>query len=168
MTQTWFGSDFHLGHKNIQKFRKEVDSCEHNIERICDEWGSTVKKRDTIYLLGDICFSQESLEILGKLKGSKVLIRGNHDRFPLSSYEGVFENVYGLFKYKEFWLSHPPVHPQELRNRVNLHGHVHYDTVPDERYFNCCPEALWPVYNRCLVSLDELRVKFKREAELKT
>ena len=61
----------------------------------------------------------------------------------------------GLEKYKGAWLSHAPIHPAELRGKINIHGHVHYANVLDEtgkldnRYFNVslentggCPIAL--------------------------
>lgn len=42
-----------------------------------------------------------------------------------------------LFSYKNTWISHCPIHPQELRNRDgNIHGHLHNSIVPDLRYFN--------------------------------
>lgn len=159
MTQVWFCSDLHLGHKNIGKFRAPlVNSTEENNTRIFTELEKFVNKRDVLFVLGDWCFD---LELVDRFKAidcyRKYLIRGNHDRFDMGVYYKVFNSIEGLFKYKEFWLSHAPIHPNELRGKVNLHGHVHYATVDDNRYFNCCPENLWPKYGRCLVSLDELR-----------
>lgn len=157
MTTVWFGSDFHWGHKNIQKFRKEVESEEHNRKRIKTEWNATVGKNDHIYLLGDIAFTMDTVKELDELKGTKFLVRGNHDELDTSVYLKYFKEVYGLKKYKGMWLSHPPIHPKELRNKMSIHGHVHYDTVDDPRYLNVCPENLWKLYGRCLVSLDEIR-----------
>lgn len=37
---------------------------------------------------------------------------------------------------KKFWLSHCPLHPEELRGRLNIHGHVHTNSVRDQRYIN--------------------------------
>lgn len=157
MSNIWFGSDFHLGHKNIQKFRTEVSSQKENEERIYYEVNALVGKRDSLYLLGDICFTMESIEPLASCPGTKYLVRGNHDQLNTSVYLKVFKEVYGLLKYKEFWLSHAPVHPNELRGRVNLHGHVHYNSISNRDYFNCCPENLWKLKGRCLISLEELR-----------
>ncbi len=161
MSNVWFCSDLHLGHKNIGKFRTPlVNSTEENNTRIITDWEKHVTSRDVVYVLGDFCFDAELYNSL-KLSGNKkYLIRGNHDRFQTSQYLKVFDEVEGLLKYKEFWLSHSPIHPDELRGKFNLHGHVHYATVNDNRYFNCCPENLWPKYGRCLVSLDELRKHF--------
>ena len=163
MSNVWFCSDLHLGHKNIGKFRSPlVTSEEENNIRILNDWNKYVTKRDVVFVLGDFCFDKELYDKLELPGESKYLIRGNHDRFQTSTYLKFFNEVEGLFKYKGFWLSHAPIHPDELRGKPNLHGHVHYSSVPDERYFNCCPENLWPKYGRCLVSLDEVRKHFDK------
>lgn len=164
MSNVWFCSDLHLGHKNIGKFRAPlVNSTEENTERIFSDWKKHVTKRDVVYVLGDFCFDRDVwVRLLDELTADKIyLIRGNHDdKFSTSKLLDFFDEVYGLARYKEFWLSHVPIHNEELRGKVNLHGHVHYSSINDPRYFNCCPENLWPKYGRCLVSLDEIRKHF--------
>ena len=172
MTTSWFCSDLHIGHKNIEKFRHPlISSTEHNTSRIFDDWKHLVGKRDDVYVLGDVCFDIDLLKEFENLSGSrKFLVRGNHDEFDTQVYLKYFDAVYGLKKYKEFWLSHAPMHPDELRGKVNLHGHVHFTSVRkpfnpvydtkqelDSRYFNCCPENLWPTFGTSLVSLDTIR-----------
>ncbi len=173
MSNVWFCSDLHIGHKNIGKFRSPMGEHwkdeEANRETVRQAFLNVVDKRDIVYCLGDIAFTMEAIDFFKELPGKKILIRGNHDTCNTSAYLKAFEEVYGLWKYKEFWLSHPPIHPDELRGRVNLHGHVHYNTVvgpvnlPDPGYYNCWPEALWPKYRRPLVSLDEIRKEVKNE-----
>lgn len=153
----WFCSDLHFGHSNISKFRLHVESEEDNRKRIIEDWHKCVSKKDDVYVLGDAAFTMETVKEFGDLKGRKRLIRGNHDQLDTQVYLKYFEGVYGLYKYKEFWLSHAPIHPRELRNRVNLHGHVHYDTIPDPRYFNCSVENIFALKNRSLITLDEIR-----------
>lgn len=165
----YFTSDLHLGHKNIHKFRGGFESESQHEQYIINSW-KIITKRDDVYVLGDACFTMDSLKLLENLPGTKHLIRGNHDELDTQAYLKVFKNVYGLKKYKEFWLSHAPIHPQELRNRVNLHGHVHYDSVKlpfnpvydvkqnlDVRYFNCCVENLQELFKRPFVELEQLR-----------
>jgi len=162
MSDVWFCSDLHLGHKNIGKFRAPlVNSTDENNDRIISEWCKYVTKRDVVFVLGDFCFDKELYDKLELPGYRKYLIRGNHDRFQTSTHLKFFNEIEGLFKYKGFWLSHSPIHPDELRGKHNLHGHVHFNNVKDKRYFNCCPENLWPTYNRCLVSLDEVRKHFE-------
>lgn len=160
MANVLFCSDLHFGHKNIGKFRNSLISDnteEENRWRICEDWRKRVTKRDIVYVLGDACFSMDTIFEFGELPGKKILVRGNHDLLDTQVYLKYFDGVYGLLKYKEFWLSHAPIHPNELRGKVNLHGHVHYGTIPDKRYFNCCPENLWPLVGSSLISLDEIR-----------
>lgn len=153
----YFCSDLHFGHKNIQKFRQFVLSQNHNEQFICNAWKNKVTKRDNVYVLGDVAFTMEAIDLFKDLPGRKFLIRGNHDLCDTAAYLKVFTEVYGLLKYKEFWLSHAPIHPDELRGRVNLHGHVHYASIPDSRYFNCCVENLIGTFQSPLVELDQLR-----------
>jgi len=161
MSNVWFCSDLHLGHKRIGEFRAPLVNSEfENRTRILQDWNNNVTKRDTVYVLGDVCFDVELFDSLN-LPGRKILIRGNHDRFQTSKYLQVFDEVEGLLKYKEFWLSHAPIHPDELRNKINLHGHVHYETVSDSRYFNCCVENTIKLKNQSLISLDQIRVIMK-------
>jgi len=153
MAGLYFASDFHLDHKNIGKYRLEVRDAQDNEERIEKVWKTTITKRDLVYCLGDMCFSEASLDRFKTWPGRKILICGNHDRDHLSMQQLVdsFDEVYSLLKYKEFWLSHPPIHSDELRGRYNLHGHLHYHTVKDWRYYNCCVE------HGILHSLQEVR-----------
>lgn len=157
MANVWFTSDLHFGHKNIHKFRLEVTSEEDNRQRIKDDWNRVVTKRDDVYVLGDAAFTVETVEEFKDLPGRKFLIRGNHDELDTQVYLKYFSAIYGLKKYKEFWLSHAPIHPDELRGKINLHGHVHYQDISDHRYFNMCVESLWQRGFDSLISLQELR-----------
>lgn len=64
--------------------------------------------------------------------------------------------VQAFFKKYNVWNSHAPVHPAELRDRLNLHGHVHDETVQDHRYVNCSMESeimkYWPRNHQYLVA----------------
>lgn len=145
MSKVFFISDLHFDHKGILAFSREYrqgkDIKEHN-EWIIDCWNSVVTKQDTIWVLGDVCFSLDSLKLFNKMPGNKQLVRGNHDRLSTIAYLKYFNNVFGFTRQQGFWLSHAPVHPTELRGRRNIHGHVHQNTLPDDRYINVSVEAL--------------------------
>jgi len=158
VANVWFCSDLHFGHKKIGGFRYGyADSEEANRKRISDDWRKSVTKRDIVYVLGDACFTMDTVEDFKNLPGKKILIRGNHDLLDTQVYLKYFESVFGLLKYKEFWLSHAPIHPNELRSKINLHGHVHYQDVDDQRYFNMSVESLWKRGYPSLISLEQIR-----------
>lgn len=143
MANVWFTSDLHLGHKNIARYRNLFESEEHHRNFIKENYHKVVTKRDKVFFLGDIAFTQETLEDVGTwVAEKKVLIMGNHCTDHVFAKEIVkhFDEVYSLKKYKEFWLSHAPLHPQELRGKFNVHGHMHFDTIDDPRYLNVCLE----------------------------
>lgn len=146
MSKVFFISDLHIGHKKIHEFsgplRGGVTSVEDHDAWILDRWNSVVEKRDTVWVLGDVCFDMEKLPLLDKMFGNKILVLGNHDKFDLPVYQKYFSKIYGFTTYKGCWISHAPIHPEELRNRYNIHGHVHHNTIPDQRYVNVCPEVL--------------------------
>lgn len=142
--KVFFISDLHLGHHKIIEFAKGyrvTSTLEAHDDWIVHTWNSIVTKRDVVYVLGDVAFSRAGLQRVKELKGVKKFIPGNHDNFKLQEYEQVglkFEGA--LVRYKEFWLSHAPIHPEELRGKRNIHGHVHHKTLGDDRYINVSVE----------------------------
>lgn len=138
MSTPRFIADTHLGHRNIYKYRQVFDSTKHNdlyFIKILQEYST---KRDSMYFLGDICFDEYYLPMIKELPGTKILIAGNHcsEYIPMKKLVDVFDETHALLKYKEFWLSHAPLHPDELRGKRNIHGHVHAASVPDTKYLN--------------------------------
>lgn len=134
MGRVWIAADLHLGHRSIYKYRDFPTAEEHH-ETVWDTLCATVGKRDTILLLGDICFTEEWAKKLGGLACNKILIMGNHDH----AYLGCYNRVEALLSYKGCWLSHCPIHPDELeegRRLYNIHGHLHGGFINDPRYFN--------------------------------
>lgn len=164
----YFVGDLHLGHKNIANMRSFVSSADDNTEKIVKDWRDRVNKRGIVYVMGDAAFSQEALDIISHLPGKKILIKGNHDdSVSTLAQTNVFAEIHGLLKYKGFWLQHSPIHPDELRGKICIHGHVHNATVMkntwygkkviDNRYFNMCPEVIYPKYGKIILSLDEVK-----------
>jgi calcineurin-like phosphoesterase family protein len=116
-----------------------------------------VKEQDTVYFLGDVVINKKYLELVKRMNGRKILIRGNHDIFKDEEYREVgFEQIHGVRVFVDkFILSHIPLHPDCVseRFRVNVHGHLHANEVmswqvidedivykPDPRYLCVCVE----------------------------
>lgn len=143
-----FIADTHLGHRNIYKYRTVFESTRHNdlyFMRILQE---TSTKRDSMFFLGDIAFDEYYLDAIKELPGKKILIPGNHctEYIPMKKLVEVYDEVHALLKYKEFWLSHAPLHSGELREKVNIHGHVHTASVPDVNYLNVSVDSTFMRY----------------------
>lgn len=80
----YFTADWHIGHKNILKLdpNRPFGEISHHDETIINNYNKIVKKDDTCYILGDLCWNQsyESYKsVLSRLNGNKYVILGNHD-----------------------------------------------------------------------------------------
>jgi calcineurin-like phosphoesterase family protein len=143
-------SDPHFGHRNMAIKRGFKDEEEMN-KHIVKQWNSIVSKKDVTYILGDITMEKASQYYwLNELNGIKKVILGNHDE-PQHVPELLkyVNNVAAMkyLKHKEYGniiLSHAPIHPCELEYRfnINIHGHVHENTLEDKRYINVCAEVI--------------------------
>lgn len=164
MSKVRFISDLHIGHKQIAEFsgqfRGGVKSMEEHDEWIVEQWNSAVSKHDVVIVLGDVCFDAKKLPLFKKMKGSKHLLLGNHDKFSANKYLPYFDKIIGFQKYKGMaWLSHAPIHAGSLRNKFNIHGHTHEKSVPDWRYISVCVEMVYgkPILWEELVAMMEQR-----------
>lgn len=168
MSRVFFISDLHLGHKRIVEFsgvqRGNVKTLEEHDAWIVDSWNRVVTKQDLVWILGDVCFDKTKLPLLKELRGSKHLILGNHDEFKLEEYQLYFNKVHGFQKYKGVWLSHAPIHPEQLRGTWNIHGHVHRNSLTDLRYINVSVEAL----NGVPLSWDRFQIEINQRRPLLT
>ena len=167
----YFISDTHFGHKDIhKKFRTCFSSVQEHDEYIRDRILSTVGKRDTLYILGDVVIHKDSIDYLRDLVNRIEYVRiilGNHDNEKgrkgnptveeLLTLGGV-ASVQGAASYKDAWLTHIPIHPSEFHRKViNIHGHLHDDFIEDNRYINVACESV----NYTPVEYTKLFPKFK-------
>lgn len=134
-------SDTHFGHTNSwEKFKladgsplRPFTSTEEMDETMIERWNAKVKPSDTVYHLGDVVINKKYLNLVSRLNGRKILIRGNHDIFGDDDYYNVgFEQIHGVRVFVDkFILSHIPLHPDCVTNRfkVNVHGHLHANEI---------------------------------------
>lgn len=140
MNTLWVTSDWHLGHRNILRYRSQFSSIEEHDEFIVQNYLRKVHNRDTVWFLGDIALSSAGLQKVAALPGYKRLVLGNHDtdrHLSVKDYAPIFTGgIFSLVRLNTFWLSHAPIHPDELRGKRNVHGHTHTRNINDLRYFN--------------------------------
>ncbi len=162
MSKVYYTSDLHWGHRAILKYRGDsFKTIEEHDQVFVDNFNKVVNKRDTVFFLGDIAFTEEGLKNMEKLRHchKKILYLGNHDTLPTEKYLEYFDEVHALRSYKNFWLSHCPIHPQEMRNRKgNIHGHLHDSVLEDplKQYFDVSPEK----HDYQLVDFEDIKKYF--------
>lgn len=161
--QRFLHSDPHFCHERFYTFTDDAgrrirpwakNSADAD-EMMIEAWNTVVPKNGaTVYCLGDVAIKAKGLQLLSRLNGRKILIRGNHDIFRLKQYTEHFADIRGTHKLDRLILSHYPIHPDSIPHwcHANVHGHTHSKVVrrrnwygrriPDARYINVCVEQV--------------------------
>jgi len=123
-------ADLHLGHAKVAEARGFLDPDAHD-NAIIDAWNRIVRKKDVVYVLGDVF----RVDRVPELAGVKKLALGNHDQRQAAVYIELFSQVKACFDYADCLLTHIPVHPsQRSRWKLNVHGHTHAGHLDDDWY----------------------------------
>ena len=155
-------SDTHFNHKNIIDYcnRPFKDINEMN-NTIIDNWNKYVKKEDIVYHLGDFFLGSkfDLKDIVDRLNGTIYLIRDNHDRLTVKSYEDygiiVLKNAPIIMDDYKIMLSHRPLPDTMIKDGyINIHGHIHQNKLEDTYDNN-----LFDKNKHINVSCDTLRFK---------
>lgn len=135
LENTWFISDTHFFHKNIIKHcSRPFASVEEMHEVFISNWNYVVGRKDEVFHLGDFSFNSVSLtnseEILSRLNGIKIFIRGNHDNSKLTQstyWDSVHDSLALKIEEHLVILCHYPYASWNHQNHgsFHLHGHVH-------------------------------------------
>jgi len=161
--------DTHFYHNNIIEYcnRPFKSSLEMN-DIIIENWNSIITEDDTVIHLGDfaIGYDRENynnkkdcyIDLMRKLNGEKILVRGNHDHESVSFYKDIgFEEVYDYFVYEDILFFHYPLkidkytkkEQKEMIERVKkeqfnyvIHGHIHNNSETLKNHFNCSIENI--------------------------
>jgi calcineurin-like phosphoesterase family protein len=147
MSNTFLISDTHWGHAAaVRHFKRkdgsplrDFESAEACDEYMIEQWNRVVGKNDKVYHLGDVVMPKNHLrldEIMPRLNGDKVLIKGNHDELKPARYLAHFRDIRGSHLLDNLVLTHVPLHPASLlRWRGNIHGHLHSYAVQKANHF---------------------------------
>lgn len=172
MSNTFITSDSHFNHAKICQFTnndgtkvRPWDNIEEMDEAMTANWNAVVKPGDKVYHLGDVAMTRRGLDVLSRLNGKKVLVKGNHDVEKLSVYSQYFYDVRGSHQLAGFLLTHIPIHPASIeRWKGNFHGHLHsnrvmLDNTIDPRYLCLCVEHT----NFAPIALEEAKARFQAQ-----
>jgi len=80
---TFFTADTHFSHARILELdNRPFKTIEEHDEELIRRWNETVSPDDTVIHLGDVALGKiaDSLPLVGRLNGFKILKSGNHDR----------------------------------------------------------------------------------------
>ena len=122
----FFYSDPHFGHKNVIKYcNRPFEDVAHMKEELIRRYNEVVGPNDLVYWLGDcfFCGVKEATEIMARLNGKKVLIRGNHDRKSEKmlqiGFDAVLENAEIRIANQRVKMCHFPYRPEIPEKVVN-------------------------------------------------
>lgn len=168
----FFTSDQHFGHTNIIKYcNRPFTSIEEMDQAIIDNWNSVVDNKDFVYIIGDLTMSYKKdkmREIFNQLKGTKALIKGNHDHkgsIPTECFVDIWKRVRVTGDNYDYILIHDPA--EASANHMNVQkylcGHLH-------RYEAYLPGTNWidvgvDANNFTPISLEKTIKLFTNETE---
>lgn len=130
--------------KKLKKKINDILIKEHDRELIW-RWNEIVKEEDLVFILGDFSFlnAKDTEEILKCLKGTKVLIEGNHDPlflnnkyFDRSLFKEIISYKEITYKGRSICLMHYPImyfnHMDKPKDHCHIHlfGHLHGRSLP--------------------------------------
>lgn len=134
MSNKFYIADWHYDHANCIFFDnrpfKNVDEMNKELIR---RWNEKVTPGDIVYILGDMfwCKTTDAIEVLKKLNGQKILIKGNHDRVRDAAFAKSFAKIVDYEEVQDgednIVLSHYPIpcFKNHFYGWLHFYGHVH-------------------------------------------
>jgi calcineurin-like phosphoesterase family protein len=176
-----FTSDLHFGHKRIVEFTNRGIACRSQDNHdfwLVDLWNIEVSAGDVVYHLGDFSFYKnydDVANIVKQLKGTKIFIKGNHDKREHLDQLVKDELIAAWYDYKEIKLDdtsvvlfHYPIaswHKQGY-GAYHLHGHCH-GNFKDSRgkMLDVGLDSAYNLYDRhCFIDENQVHEFMKHES----
>ena len=172
----YYIGDTHFGDKRVMKLAaRPYPSAEQMDSDIIRKWNARVKDNDTVYVLGDFAFDDDSAQIIDKLNGRKILFLGNHDEVLSLKTLNKFDSVKTIDTVddckRSVCLCHYPLlsYNNSVYGGYHVFGHIH-NNPNDRAYhlqkqlensFNCGADVVGFTPR----TLDEL-IEFKKEGKI--
>lgn len=140
ISKTYVIADSHFSHVKMIEYCGRPANFD---QLIINQWQATVQPQDIVYHLGDVTWGSQGqlATIMAGLPGTKILIRGNHDRNHSNNWfiQAGFAAVLEKAQISGVILSHFPSYmtDEELaRGIINVHGHFHNNSAAkwEERF----------------------------------
>jgi calcineurin-like phosphoesterase family protein len=132
----WITADWHLGETRFDIMQRPFRDVDEHCERIIANHNAVVTDDDIVYVVGDVIYqkadSVKYLPMVSRMKGTKILIRGNHDipftdeQFKPHFKGGIMGDGEGgnlLIDGVKCYATHYP--SSGKKDAFNLVGHVH-------------------------------------------
>ena len=132
MGKVYVISDTHFGHSGIIRLcGRPFAGVEDMDATLIKNWNNTVQDDDIVFHLGDFTWYSDGKFIFDQLKGQKILIKGNHDKYALNfGWQSVHDYLEIKVNENRFVLFHYPI--EEWHNShsgaIHLYGHVHQNS----------------------------------------
>ena len=158
----FFTADLHLGHDNIRKHcGRPFDTVEEMDEAIISNWNRTITARDLVYVVGDFAWSNHN-QHLARLKGKKILIKGNHDKMSqerLRNFTEVHQLLARKIDQQLIVMCHycMQVWPSSCHGAWHLYGHSH-GRIKESPHLPRCDVGM-DVWDFAPVSWDAVKLK---------
>ena len=156
--KTYFYSDPHFGHHNIIDFAsRDFTDVKDMEEYLIKAYNNVVGEDDQVIWVGDCFFTSAGVaaDIMDKLNGKKILVRGNHDGTPARmrriGFDFVCEEMVLKLAGHRVRISHYPFaqedYPYDQTDRavdsgdILIHGHTHSPDVVSGRMIHVGVDA---------------------------
>lgn len=128
----WITADNHYNHPNLLKYCYRPEGYEELVTKQLEEF---VQEGDILINLGDVIIYEPNQlkDYMKNIKGTKILVRGNHDQKSDSWYirQG-FDIVCDSIVMKKILFTHKPAESIPRHIRLNIHGHLHNSQHHDD------------------------------------
>ena len=135
--------------EGINYDNRPFDTVEEMNTCILERWNSKINNSDKVYILGDIALRGRSdalVALVSRLRGRKILIKGNHDDLSDYRYAKLFEEICDYKELTESFngkayklcLMHYPILMWNGQHRGTILLYAHTNNSVEDGFFQKC------------------------------